>query len=33
MNLINIGIIYGEKMRNSANYNYDCAHSFLGKNF
>ena len=27
------GIISGEKMRNSGNYNYDYAHSFFGKDF
>ena len=27
------GIISSDKMRNSGNYNYDYAHSFLGKDF
>ena len=32
-NLIKKGIISGEKMKNSGNYIYDYAHSFIGKDF
>ena len=33
LNSIKKGIIYGEKIRNSGNFNYDYTHSFLGKDF
>ena len=31
--LIKNGIVSGEKMRNSGNYNYNYAHSFFGMDF